>query len=96
MMVKIKDINVPTKGVGKNFSIKVIGLELPNGTPTFYWQVLTDILDIAESDEQPTYIPGYMILEGNLQMESEEYNQWGTDDNYVIDWALNKLNFERK
>ena len=94
-MVKIKDINIPTKGVGKYFFIRVINLELPNNTPTFYWQVMTEIADISEADEQPTYIPGIQVLEGNLSMTESEYALWGTDDNYVVDWALNQLNFQR-
>jgi hypothetical protein len=94
-MIKIKDISVPTKGVGKYFLIKVISLDLPNSTPTFYWQVQTEFIDISEAGELAAAIPGITILEGNLTMTESEYALWGTDDNYVVDWALNKLGIER-
>jgi hypothetical protein len=40
-------------------------------------------------------MPGNKILEGNLFMSTSEYNQWGEDDEYVIDWALQQLGFTR-
>jgi hypothetical protein len=94
-MIKIQDINIPTKGIGKYFLIKVISLDLPNSTPTFYWQVQTEFIDIGEADEQPTAMPGFNVIEGNLTMTESEYALWGTDDNYVVDWALEKLGFTR-
>jgi hypothetical protein len=32
-----------------------------------------------------------MLLEGNLSMPQESYDQWGTDDTYVTDWVLTEL-----
>lgn len=93
---KIQDVTVPTKGIGKYFFIKLINLELPGVTPVFYWDVRTEKVEQgSESDEQPTKIPGDSVLEGNLTMTQEEYDLWGTDDQYVIDWALQQLNFTK-
>ena len=93
---KIQDVNVPTKGVGKYFSIILLNLELPGTTPSFYWEVRDEFTESSgELDEQVIKIPGNTILNGNLQMTSSEYDQWGTDDQYVIDWALAKLNFSK-
>jgi hypothetical protein len=93
---QIQDVIVPTKGVGKYFVITLIQLSLPGTSATFYWQVLNETTQPGnEADEQPSKFPGSMVLEGNLTMNEEEYALWGTDDNYVINWALEKLNFQK-
>lgn len=93
-MIQIQDINVPTKGLAKYFNLTLLNLPLPGTNPTFYWSIYSEVvIPAAESDEQPIKQLGAILLEGNLQMTEAEYAQWGTDDNYAIDWALNKLNF---
>lgn len=87
-MIKIQDVIVPTKGVGKYFQIKLINLDIPGVVATFYWNVMAKV----SSEED---IPGAVLLEGNLHMPQDIYDQWGTDDSYVIDWALNELNFTK-
>ena len=94
-MTKIQDVIVPTKGVGKYFFIRVINIELPGSDATFYWEVLTEQTEPYESDEQPVKYPGTVILNGNLFMSTSEYMQWGTDDQYVINWALQQLGFTK-
>jgi hypothetical protein len=98
-MILISPIDVPTKGTGKIFEIEVIRSSVnasSTATPTFYWSVKTEIIEAPqESDEQPIKRVGPSVLEGNLQMTSEEYSLWAADDNYVIDWALEKLQFTR-
>jgi len=32
-------------------------------------------------------------LQGNITMDAETYSQWNNDDNFVIQWACNLLNF---
>ena len=94
--IKIADVNVPTKGVGKYFSLKLINLTLPGTTPTFYWEVNSEVTAPAEeADEQPLKMPGEVVINGNLTMTDEEYSQWGTDDTYAIDWALQQLGFQK-
>jgi hypothetical protein len=93
---QIEDVNVPTKGIGKYFVITLIQLSLPGTSATFYWQVLNQVTQPGnEADEQPITVPGSTVLEGNLTMNEQEYALWGTDDNYAIDWALEKLNFQK-
>lgn len=93
-MIRIEDVTVPTKGVAKFFNLTLLTLPLPGTTPTFYWSIHSEVvIPAAESDEQPTKEPGVSLLEGNLSMTQEEYSQWGTDDTYAINWALQKLNF---
>jgi hypothetical protein len=95
-MTKIQDITIPTKGVGKYFRIKAIHIEIPGSSASFYWEVLTEITEpYAESDEQIVKVPGSTILDGNLFMSTSDYNQWGEDDEYVVDWALQQLGFTK-
>lgn len=93
-MVKIENVVVPSKGTGKYFSIKCLNLDLKKSseaTPIFYWEVKKAVPYAI--DEVQTELPGETILDGNLNMTKEEYALWGTDDSYVIDWALAKLGF---
>jgi hypothetical protein len=36
-----------------------------------------------------------LVALGNMQMSSTDYANWGTDDNYVINWACTKLGLTR-
>jgi hypothetical protein len=55
---------------------------------TFYWQLFTEV-----QNEEEENIPGTSILDGNLTMDQETYAQWGTDDEYPVNWALDQLGF---
>jgi len=79
MITKIQPVTIPTKGSGTNFGMRVVGYEVGSTSATFYWYVQTD--------------EGNNIIDGNLSMSSPEIDSWGTDDSYVIDWALNQLGF---
>jgi hypothetical protein len=82
-MTQIQPIQVPTKGVGTQFEIRSNGYTInPNKPepPTFYWQVFSEQYQIP-------------VLEGNINMDVETYSQWGTDDEFVIQWACNQLGF---
>jgi hypothetical protein len=95
-MTKIQDITIPTKGVGKYFRIRAIHIEIPGSSASFSWEVLTEITEpYAESDEHIVKDPGSTILDGKLFMSTSDYNQWGEDDEYVVDWALQQLGFTK-
>ena len=83
-MIEIQPITIPTKGTGNLFSIRVIGYVLGSASATFYWAV--------NHEDGENLIS---IIDGNLTMTSPELDNWGTDDTYVIDWALNQLNFTK-
>lgn len=94
-MIKIKPIEVPTKGTAKYFEIRCLQIAINKASeaaPTFYWAARK--ATPYAIDEVQTEIPGEVLLEGNLSMTKEEYAQWGDDDSYVVDWALTKLGFE--
>lgn len=93
-MTKIQDVVIPSKGTAKYFSIKCLNLDIKKSseaTPTFYWGIQTEVSNTM--NEVETLVPGQTILDGNLSMTAEEYALWGSDDAYVIDWALAKLGF---
>lgn len=87
-MTTIKPISVPTKGIGTLFQIVALNFPMNPESVTFYWQVF----EANEIENEVTF--GSQVLEGNLTMDKETYSQWNNDDNFVIEWACNLLNFE--
>ena len=95
-MIKIQEINVPTKGIGKYFQLKNLGNIIDPSEPeavTFYWQVFNE--ETIQNGEETVTGRGVSILGGNITMSVETYSQWGLDDNYCLDWALNELGFTK-
>lgn len=88
-MIKIQPENVPTKGVGVYFNLLALNFPMNPSSVTFYWQLFTEIITEEQSSA------GQCILDGNLTMDKATYDQWGSDDNYPIDWALNELGFTK-
>ena len=91
-MIKIQPIEIPTKGIANYFSIRCLQIDLKESSessPSFYWE-LKNSVPYAIGEVQAE-LPGETLLEGNLHMNTEEYSLWDSDDNYVIDWALNEL-----
>ena len=79
MITRIQPVVVPTKGTAVKLNIRVVYYEIGGTRASFYWEAQTE--------------SGFIVLEGNLTMESPELDSWGTDDTYVVDWVLEKLNF---
>jgi hypothetical protein len=91
-MIKIQDEIVPTKGIGKYFQIQALNFPMNPTSVSFYWQLFSEI---TTEEEIPQTKPGSSVLDGNLSMNETEYASWASDDNYVIDWALNELGFTK-
>lgn len=87
----IQDVVVPTKGIGKLFYMTAISIPLPGTGASFYWSVSTEVVDPETLETQA----GVVVLEGNLYMDDQTYSQWGTNDEYAIDWALQQLGFTK-
>jgi hypothetical protein len=77
-MSKIQSLNIPTKGVAKNLSVYVLKFNMDDKSATFYY-VLSD-------EDNNT------LLEGNLDMNEQDFNAWGADNFYCIQWAATTLN----
>lgn len=95
-MIKIEEIIVPTRGIGKYFQLKNLENVINPSNPEpkiFFWEVLTE--ETVPEGETTKTGPGVSILVGNITMSVETYSQWGTDDNYCLDWALNELGFTK-
>jgi hypothetical protein len=91
-MNKIQDIVVPTKGTGKYLEVRALTFNLtPTNGISLYWAIYTEQTNTDEEGVE-TKSPGSLVLEGNLYMPQEEYDKWGLDDTFVIDWTATQLN----
>jgi hypothetical protein len=90
-MNKIEDVIVPTKGTGKYLEVRALTFNLtPTSGISLYWAVYTETSSLDENGLE-VQTPGSIVLEGNLHMPQEQYELWGTDDTFVIDWAATQL-----
>lgn len=80
-MAKIQPVVFPIKGTATNFSLTVLNFNMEDTHATFYYTLTAD----------PVYGQDSLIAEGNLKMTEAEFNQWGADNNYCLQWAANKL-----
>ena len=87
-MIKIQDVVVPTKGTAKYFNIIALNFPMNPTSVSFYWQIYSEA-----QNEEGENIPGQSLMDGNLTMDQATYNGWGSDDNYVNEWATEKLGF---
>ena len=92
-MIKIQDEVVPTKGIGKYFQIQALNFPMNPTSVSFYWQLFNE--ETIQNGEETVTGRGVSILDGNLSMDETTYASWASDDNYVIDWALNELGFTK-
>ena len=87
-MIKIQDVVIPTKGTAKYFNIIALNFPMNPTSVSFYWQIYSEA-----QNEEGENIPGQSLMDGNLTMDQTEYSGWGSDDNYVNEWATEKLKF---
>ena len=83
-MAKIQPIVFPIKGTATEFQLKVLGFSMDAKSAEFHYR-LTDSGDLA------TLRAKKIIDQGNLSMNQEEFDNWGADNNYCVEWAANKL-----
>ena len=90
-MTEIQPVVVPTKGTAHYFQITALNFVVSptNGIQT-YWQIFAE-----QVDEEGVASPGAMLMDGNLPMDQATYDQWGTDDEFVVDWGLDQLGFTK-
>lgn len=86
-MTQIQPIQVPTKGEGNLFQITALNFPMNPTSVSFYWNVSNQQVDANDVTTTQT------ILEGNLTMDETTYQQWGDNDEYVINWACEQLGF---
>jgi hypothetical protein len=81
-MIQIKPVQFPlNKGTATTFTLSVLQFYMDAVTATFYYQLSTN--------------EGFCLDQGNISMTEQEFIDWGIDNQYCIDWALNKLGLEK-
>jgi hypothetical protein len=83
-MAKIQPIVFPIKGTATELEVRVNSFSMDAKTASFNYR-LTDSGDLA------TLKAKKVMDEGNLSMTESEFEQWGADNQYCINWAANKL-----
>lgn len=90
-MIKIKDIIVPTKGTGKYLNVRVLPFDLtPTDGITLYWAIQAEA-ELTNTEDLRQSVAGAVLLEGNLHFPQDKYEEWGTDDTFVTNWAAEQL-----
>jgi hypothetical protein len=83
-MAQIQPVIFPILGTATNMVVEVLQTNMEASSATFYYKL---------TDGDGNMIPdtGNTIVEGNIAMTEVEYDAWGADNEYVIQWAANKL-----
>ena len=82
-MIEIQPITIPTQGIAVAMILKCEVLDMTATTAKFYYELIS---------EGSYNSPHKVLLSGNIEMTEAEYELWGADNNYCIQWAANKLN----
>jgi len=79
-MKQIEPISIWQNGTTKTATqLQVQGTNVTLGSSaSFYWQLLTE--------------EGHQVSNGNLGISGEQYDAWGSDDNYVYTIVAEDLN----
>ena len=83
-MAKIEPLVFPIKGTATELEVRVHSFPMEAKTATFGYCLTT-------SGDLETLQLRKVIDEGNLTMNEQEFENWGADNNYCIEWAANKL-----
>lgn len=76
-MIPIQPLTIPTQGTANWLVLKCLTLDMTATFAQFYYEIIGN---------------DKVMLSGNIEMTEAEYQNWGADNNYCIQWAANKLN----
>ncbi len=82
-MAKIQDVVFPILGTATNLVLEVLQTNMEATSATFYYKLTDGDGSIPDN--------GKTIVEGNISMNEQEYEDWGVDNQYCLDWAASKL-----
>ena len=82
-MAKIQTITFPILGQANDLLLRVLPFDMDAKTARFYYE-LRNINPNLIGDIK-------IILTGEIEMTETEYNNWGADNTYCLQWAANKL-----
>jgi hypothetical protein len=80
MRTQIQPITIPTKPNGEFISLHIISYEIGGDKAQIGW-------DITSAENE-------CVLSGDFLIDGEDFAQWGADDNYIINYTINKLNLQ--
>jgi hypothetical protein len=89
MQKTIKPISIWTNGTSQNanvFNMISISDNLLD-VASFYYQ----LLDVSTIEDEVNSI---ILVEGNITLNSDEYPLWDGTNEWIINWAAEKLNLE--
>ena len=83
-MIQIQPLTIPTQGTAKYLILKCLTLDMTATNAEFYFELASEIL--------PEYNNSYKVLSsGDISMNETDFQNWGADNTYCIQWAANKL-----
>jgi hypothetical protein len=81
-MIQIQPLSIPTQGTAVAMILKCQVLDMTATTADFYFELIS----------AGTYnSPHKVLASGSISMTEAEYDQWGADNTYCIQWAAQKL-----
>lgn len=82
-MAQIQPLTFPILGTADDLLLRVLAFDMDADTASFYYE-LRDTTSQVIGDIK-------IITSGNLTMSEAEYDAWGADNSYCLQWAANKL-----
>ncbi len=82
-MAQIQPLTFPILGTADDLLLRVLAFDMDADTASFYYE-LRDTTSPVVGDIK-------IITSGNLTMSEAEYDAWGADNSYCLQWAANKL-----
>jgi len=81
MRTQIQPVVIPTKPNGEFISLNISPYIIGGINKIIKW-------DITSADNE-------WVLGGETEISDEEFNNWGQDDEYIINLIINKLNLTK-
>lgn len=79
--MKLIPVSAGFLGTASNIEIRILPFLTTDSSCSTYYKVTSD--------------DGSIIKDGNISLTNEEYNNWGSDNTYVENIVLSRLNLER-
>jgi hypothetical protein len=92
-MAKIVPVIFPLNlGEVTDLKVKAAQLDMEATTCMIHFQLISETATGYPNNNYPYMSLTERVLgSGTLLMDTESYNQWGSDNMYVIQWVANKL-----
>lgn len=83
-MAQIQPITFPILGTANTLLLRVLPFEMDATTASFYYE-------LNEVTEDNGTFSTKNVINGNLTMDETDFQNWGADNNYCLEWAAQKL-----